>query len=202
MLLFGWPAYLLFHATGRDYGRHTDHFQPSSPIFDAKQFWQIITSDVGIFLMLGLLGYSSYVWSVGAVIRFYGIPYLFVNGWLVLYTYLHHTDTYVPYYRGSEWNFLRGALSTVDRNYGIFDYFHHDIGNTHVCHHIFSRMPHYHSIEATESMTSILGKYYLKDETPFFKALWRVAQSCQCVDDTGDVVFYKKKVQTEKNKNL
>ena len=42
-----------------------------------------------------------------------------------------------------EWSYLRGGLSTIDRDYGIFNKIHHDIG-THVLHHLFPQIPHYH----------------------------------------------------------
>ena len=48
-----------------------------------------------------------------------------------------------------EWSYFRGGLSTIDRDYGIFNKIHHDIG-THVVHHLFPQMPHYHLTEATE----------------------------------------------------
>jgi fatty acid desaturase len=38
-----------------------------------------------------------------------------MNHWIVMLTYLHHSDPTVPHYRASEWNWLRGALATVDR---------------------------------------------------------------------------------------
>lgn len=38
---------------------------------------------------------------------------------------------------GRDW--LRGALATVDRSYGILNYFHHHIADTHVAHHLFSQ---------------------------------------------------------------
>lgn len=44
---------------------------------------------------------------------------------------------------------MRGGLSTIDRDYGIFNKIHHDIG-THVVHHLFPQMPHYNLEEATE----------------------------------------------------
>lgn len=44
---------------------------------------------------------------------------------------------------------MRGGLSTIDRDYGVFNKIHHDIG-THVVHHLFPQIPHYHLTEATE----------------------------------------------------
>jgi hypothetical protein len=69
--------------------------------------------------------------------------------WLDVVTYLHHHgyEKKVPWYRGMEWNYMRGGLSTIDRDYGWFNNIHHDIG-THVVHHLFPQIPHYHLIEA------------------------------------------------------
>ena len=38
--------------------------------------------------------------------------------------------------RGEEWSYLRGGLTCLDRDYGIFHGITHDIG-THVVHHLF-----------------------------------------------------------------
>jgi omega-3 fatty acid desaturase (delta-15 desaturase) len=46
-----------------------------------------------------------------------------------------------------EWSYTRGGLSTIDRDYGWFNKVHHDIG-THVVHHLFPQIPHYHLVEA------------------------------------------------------
>lgn len=46
-----------------------------------------------------------------------------------------------------EWSYLRGGLTTLDRDYGWINNIHHDIG-THIIHHLFPQIPHYHLIEA------------------------------------------------------
>lgn len=46
-----------------------------------------------------------------------------------------------------EWSYLRGGLTTLDRDYGWVNNIHHDIG-THVIHHLYPQIPHYHLVEA------------------------------------------------------
>jgi fatty acid desaturase len=65
-------------------------------------------------------------------------------------TYLHHHGSNdatekLPWYRGEEWSYLRGGLTTLDRDYGIFNKIHHDIG-THVVHHLFPQVRHQHML--------------------------------------------------------
>ena len=85
-----------------------------------------------------------------------------------------------------------GALCTVDRSFGpILDHTFHHISDTHVCHHLFSKMPFYHAQEATECIRKVLGPYYMKDETPLIRALYRSYSACQFIEDDGDIVFYK-----------
>jgi len=50
-----------------------------------------------------------------------------------------------------EWDYLRGGLTTVDRDYGWVNNIHHDIG-THVIHHLFPQIPHYHLVEAVHNL--------------------------------------------------
>ena len=52
-------------------------------------------------------------------------------------------------------------------------------------------MPFYHAQEATEAIKKFLGPYYMKDDTPIARATFRAFSSCQFVEDTGDIVFYK-----------
>jgi len=193
MGLVGWPGYLIFNASGQDYKQRANHFEPDSPIFKKSQNTEVIVSDIGMAIVGCLLFYFSWTFSFGAVVKYYFIPYLWVNFWLVTITYLQHTHQKIPHYRGEEWTFIKGALATVDRDYGILNHIFHHITDTHVCHHLFSTMPHYNAVQATKYLKKLLGSYYNYDSTPVVKALWDSWSTCHYVPDEGDVVFYKTK---------
>ncbi|CAN6221463.1 unnamed protein product [Urochloa humidicola] len=186
-LAVGWPLYLACNAAGRPYPRFASHFDPSSPIFSgARERAQVVISDVGILavsLALWRLAMASSFWAVA---RTYGVPLLVVNAWLVLVTYLQHTDPVVPRYGGGEWDWLRGALATVDRDYGaLLGAAFHNITDTHVVHHLFPSLPHYHAAEATRAIRPVLGEYYRFDATPVARAAWRAARECVYVESDG-----------------
>eukprot|EP01102_Stenamoeba_stenopodia_P016084 TRINITY_DN556_c0_g1_i2.p1 TRINITY_DN556_c0_g1~~TRINITY_DN556_c0_g1_i2.p1 ORF type:complete len:402 (-),score=90.39 TRINITY_DN556_c0_g1_i2:85-1290(-) len=191
MLTIGWPAYLLFNIAGRKYESAANHFNPWSPIFLPKERKDVIVSDIALIVWLGILGTVAHYTSFGYVVKMYGIPYLFVNMWLVLITELQHTDAEIPHYDSEEWTWLRGALCTVDRDYGILNHFHHHIGDTHICHHIFSKIPHYHAEEATRHLKKTLGRYYRRDETPIAVALWKSMLECGFIEDNEHIAWYQ-----------
>lgn len=195
-LLLGWmPVYLGVNGSGPKKYRNGPkcHFNPNAAFFSTKQRSSIVLTDIVFVLALMVIGYFIHTFNFSIVLRIYIVPYLIMNGFLVLITLLHHTDTYVPHFRDGEWTWLRGSLCTIDRSYGPFlNVVLHHITDTHVCHHLFSKMPFYHCVEATEAMKPILGKYYLRDETPIYSALWRAITRCKFVQNEGDVVFFKK----------
>lgn len=195
MLTVGWmPGYLFFNFTGpsKYRGKDASHFSPSSVLFSKDEYWLIVQSDICFFLAFALLCYSITVFGFLNVATYYLIPYMIVNYHLVLITFLQHTDVFMPHFRGKEWNWLRGALCTVDRSFGsLLDRTFHHIVDTHVCHHLFSKMPFYHAQEASVHIRKVLGPYYLRDDTPIAHALYRAFANCQFVEDKGDIVFYK-----------
>ena len=97
--------------------------------------------------------------------------------WLDLVTYLHHHghQERLPWYRGEEWSYLRGGLTTVDRDYGWINSIHHDIG-THVIHHLFPQIPHYHLVEA---VIKLLASSYIYIYMALLKLLPLL--SCCCI---------------------
>lgn len=195
MLSVGWmPGYLVYNATGpaKYRGKDANHFSPNAAFFKKEDYWLIVQTDIAFFIALAGVIYAIYTFGFGKVFFYYLVPYMITNLHLVLITYLQHTDVFMPHFRQKEWNWLRGALCTVDRSFGpVLDHTFHHITDTHVCHHIFSKMPFYHAKEATEAIKKVLGPYYLKDDTPVLKALWRSYSCCQFVEDNGDIVFYK-----------
>ncbi|WOH01149.1 hypothetical protein DCAR_0520530 [Daucus carota subsp. sativus] len=103
-------------------------------------------------------------------------------------TTLQHIDRTVPYYDSTEWDWLRGSLASIDRDYGtILNVVFHHGPTSHVAHHLFPSMPHYHGDEATRAFKQVLGEYYQYDDTPFYKALWNILNECIYVEeDAGD----------------
>ena len=182
----GWPLYLLTGASGGPARGTTNHFWPAWP-FSAALFpggWarKVWLSDIGILVAIGLLGWWAYSSGFLPVLALYLGPYLVVNFWLVLYTWLQHTDVDIPHFDNEEWTWVKGAFMTVDRPYGfILDFLHHRIGSTHVAHHMDARIPHYHAVKATRALKENFPDLYRFDPTPVPKALWRVATRCHVV---------------------
>ena len=199
-LVVGWPAYLLWGATGGSAHGVTNHFWPTAPFSEAlwPGSWKdkVWRSDIGVAAMLAAL----VAWGVAAgsavpVLALYAAPLLVTNAWLVAYTWLQHTDTDVPHYESPEWSYVRGAFHTIDRPYGpLFDFLHHRIGSTHVAHHVESGIPHYHALEATHALKKAFPDLYLYDPTPVHQALWRVASKCVAVVRRGDRYVFVDKV--------
>uniref|UniRef100_A0A0D9XIZ6 Fatty acid desaturase domain-containing protein n=1 Tax=Leersia perrieri TaxID=77586 RepID=A0A0D9XIZ6_9ORYZ len=194
-LTLAWPLYLGFNLSGQKYPRFTCHYDPYSPLFNDQERIQVLISDAGILGMFFALYKLTAAFGFWWVVRVYGVPVLIVSALFVLITYLHHTHLALPHYDSREWDWLRGALATMDRDYGILNYVLHNVTNTHVLHHIFPSMPHYHAMEATKAMRPVLGEYYRFDSTPIIKATLREARECIYVEPGkhNGVYWYNKK---------
>ncbi|CAB3409976.1 unnamed protein product [Caenorhabditis bovis] len=155
--LSGWikwfPVYTLFgYCDG-------SHFWPFSSLFerDSERIQCVvsgITCVVSAYVALLVAGsYSNWFWYYWMPISFFGLM-------LVIVTYLQHTDDVVEIYEADEWSFVRGQTQTIDRYYGFgLDTTMHHITDGHVAHHFFTRIPHYHLIEATDGIRKVLQPY-------------------------------------------
>jgi omega-3 fatty acid desaturase (delta-15 desaturase) len=141
----GWFYYLINGYSTRP----INHFNPFEPLFYNRH-------RVGVFSSLAAyLGmcYLMYLCSISSgfinLLVYHLIPVFCFASYMVIITMLHHTEIDVPWYADSEWNNVKGQLSTVDRHYGHVHSVIHSIG-THQIHHLFTKVPHYHLEEATQ----------------------------------------------------
>ncbi|CAD7941796.1 unnamed protein product [Amoebophrya sp. A120] len=208
-LVLGWPMYLVFNLTGGRVNwrgqklnkkKNVTHFYAgaSSEIFPPSWHLRVNLSAVGLVLMAGLLAAWAQRAGVETVLVYYFGPYLVTNMWLVLYTWLQHTDEEVPHFGPESFSWLRGALCTIDRPYPKWiDHLHHKIGSTHVMHHLNFKIPHYHAAEATECVKPLLGSLYRFDPRPVFsEVLCNVIKTCEHVNGVHGVQFYQSTSKT------
>jgi len=201
-VVIGWPIYLLgLASTGRlaidgtflADGEIIDHFRPWSKMFPSKIYYKILLSTVTTLVTLVGLLILSFKYGFLTVFLWYGAPYMWVNFWLVTYTWLQHTDPSVPQYGADEWTWVKGGLATIDRPYGIFDFFHHKIGSTHVAHHLFHEIPFYHADQATAAIKKYLEPkgLYNYNPAPWYTELWRIASTCHYVDSIEGIQYFR-----------
>lgn len=172
--------------------------------------------------MAGIIWYWVHLTDLTTVVKYYTIPYLLANHWIVMLTYLHHTDPTMPHFRKDAWTFVRGAITTIDRPLlgwaGRF--FLHNVSHDHVAHHLISSIPHCTLLrvsvfvlgnvsdhlwvdngqEATKALKKVLGEDYNYDSSNTFRALYRSFTDCNFIEDTGDVVFYNDRTGMPKRK--
>eukprot|EP00199_Chlamydomonas_sp_CCMP681_P002454 CAMPEP_0119105700 /NCGR_PEP_ID=MMETSP1180-20130426/3595_1 /TAXON_ID=3052 ORGANISM="Chlamydomonas cf sp, Strain CCMP681" /NCGR_SAMPLE_ID=MMETSP1180 /ASSEMBLY_ACC=CAM_ASM_000741 /LENGTH=417 /DNA_ID=CAMNT_0007090825 /DNA_START=69 /DNA_END=1322 /DNA_ORIENTATION=+ len=197
--LFAFPFYLW----QRSPGKVGSHYDPACNLFTPQEKPLVETSNAFMLGMLAILAAGTVALGPAAMFGLYVVPYWVNVVWLDVVTYLHHHGSSdpaekMPWYRGEEWSYFRGGLTALDRDYGIFNKIHHDIG-THVVHHLFPQMPHYNLGQATDSAKLVMGPYYREPEkskgwfpTHLIEPLVRSFQEDHFVDDTGDIVFYQK----------
>jgi omega-3 fatty acid desaturase (delta-15 desaturase) len=188
IILFVFPIYLFVRSPMRD----GSHFLPSSDLFSESEKWDVVVSTFWWTSMLVGLSLFGYFFGITALLNLYVVPYIIFVMWLSMVTYLHHTDIEVPWYRNSTWSFVKGALSTVDRKYGLIEPIHHNIG-THVVHHIFSKIPHYNLLEANKYLKDAIGEDMYISKEPILKALYKSYINCIYMSDEGEKVYYSKK---------
>ena len=238
--LVGWLLYLSINITGhnqherqqegRGKGKKNgwfggvNHFNPSSPLYEAKDAKLILLSDLGLAItgtILFFLG-KNYGWANLAV--WYFLPYLWVNHWLgngsqnlfllssanscstVAITFLQHTDPSLPHYTPDSWSFTRGAAATIDREFGFIGRtLMHGIVETHVLHHYVSTIPFYHADEASEAIKPIMGQHYRSDTKDgalgFLKSMWKSARWCQWIEPNEGAQGEGKGVLFFRNRN-
>ncbi|KAL0474133.1 bifunctional D12/D15 fatty acid desaturase [Neurospora intermedia] len=192
--LAGWQMYLLFNVSAGKGSKQWEtgkggmgwlrvsHFEPSSAVFRNSEAIYIALSDLGLMIMGYILYQAAQVVGWQMVGLLYFQQYFWVHHWLVAITYLHHTHEEVHHFDADSWTFVKGALATVDRDFGfIGKHLFHNIIDHHVVHHLFPRIPFYYAEEATNSIRPMLGPLYHRDDRSFMGQLWYNFTHCKWV---------------------
>ncbi|KAK4927314.1 hypothetical protein LTR66_016301 [Elasticomyces elasticus] len=218
----GWPVYIMSNITGhnnhenqregRGKGKRNgwfggvNHFNPSSPLYEAKDAKLILLSDLGLAIVGSVLLYLGHKFGAMNMFVWYWLPYLWVNHWLVAITFLQHTDPSLPHYTGESWTYTRGAAATIDREFGFIGrQLLHGIIETHVLHHYISTIPFYHADEASAALQKVMGRHYRSDveggALGFVKSMWKAARWCQWVEPNEGAEGENKGVLFYRNRN-
>ncbi|KAI1814688.1 fatty acid desaturase-domain-containing protein [Poronia punctata] len=187
----GWYWYLLCHITAGPNSSprksrgwwDNSHFLPNSSLFRQDEKWKIVISDIGLLVSAGIIYKLIQHHGIHTILWTYILPLMWVNHWIIMITYLHHTHPSLPKYAPESWTYLRGALATVDRDPGfVLRHGMHHIVDLHVVHHLFPKIPHYHAQEATDAIKPLLGEYYHTDKSSsYWASLWEAFTLCQWV---------------------
>lgn len=135
-LLVGFPPRMVSHVSWREpmWGKEKGTVKVSLASLAA---WYLIMTTLMV------------KFGVVAWVLYYFIPVYVFGCFLVVTTFLHHNADDTVWYAGEKWNYVRGNLNSIDRDYGwLLNSLIHNIG-THQVHHLFPIIPHYNLKPAT-----------------------------------------------------
>ncbi|QUC22022.1 uncharacterized protein UV8b_06263 [Ustilaginoidea virens] len=192
----GWNWYILSNITcpptavvkkGMSAWRHS-HFDPWGALFRESEVSAILLSDLGCLGTAYVLYQLYQVFgSFETLFWVYIVPWTWVNHWIVMITYLHHTHPDLPKYTPESWTFVRGATATMDRDFGfIGTHFLHHISSDHVTHHLFSSIPHYYTRQASQAIIPMLGNHYHGRGRFRYEDLQIAFRQCQWVEGDAE----------------
>lgn len=191
-VLVGWPLYKLGFRNVTTYSPvKGSHYLPTSDLYAHHLKWSWVASLAACALFLSIYLSLGFIFGWGFFAKYIVAPYVIYGAWLVFVTYMHHVSPEVPIYDGSDWTSLKGALSTVDRNYGVFNWLTHHVGDRHVIHHLFPTIPHYHAAEATDAIRPLLGELYLSSGRSVLLDFGRTLIGCHFTEPVGGMDQYK-----------
>ncbi len=132
---------------------------------------------------------------------------------MMLTKLLSGQDENVPWYSDERWDFVKGNLSSVDRDYGWAHHLTHHIGTHQVMmmvtdkcreaplhylplqiHHLFTKIPHYHLEEATSAFRARFPHLVRRSQEPILPAFLRIFfifERQQWVEDDVSLHVYR-----------
>ena len=184
----GWFGYLLFGYNPRP----VNHFNPCHSMFVGHVVG--CTCSLGCLALMTYVLYQFYaVCGLASLVIYYVVPDFIFASYCVIITFLHHNEMNLPWFSDTEWDFVRGQLSTVDRHYGIVHNVIHSI-STHQMHHMFSLIPHYRLELATKHFRAAFPELVRTCDEPilpsFVRMYFKFEKQSVIADDTK-VHYYK-----------
>ncbi|CAK4635996.1 hypothetical protein LEN26_017819 [Aphanomyces euteiches] len=165
---FSWFVYLKVGYVPRT----MNHFNPWDPLLIRRAGAVIISLCSWVAAVVGI-AYLTYTLGVATMVLYYFAPLFVFATFLVVTTFLHHNDEDTPWYGDSEWTYVKGNLSSVDRSYGwLVDELSHNIG-THQIHHLFPIIPHYKLNEATAHFRRAFPQFVRQSSEPIIPAFFK-----------------------------
>lgn len=148
-----------------------NHFDPREDFFKRHRK-PIMLSLVMVIVMLCLLGVAAAMSSLKFVAFLYFMPWLVFHLWIYFVTYLQHINDKNFWFYGEDWHFLKGAMQTVDYDFGkfvgpIINFFHHNIERYHFVHHLNPSIPHYGLKAAHGAIYEKVAEVYRLERKPF-----------------------------------
>ena len=182
----GWFGYLVQGYTPRN----VCHFTLTSSLFNGHAFG-CVASLASVATMSCFL--YSYIQMNGilAFLGYYFVPLFIFASYCVIITFLHHTEMTVPWMADENWDFVRGQLCSIDRDYGIVHSMIHNIG-THQMHHMFPKVPHYRLEEATTNFRKAYPHLVKSCTEPIVQSFLRMfcVYEKQCIIDDDCKLYY------------
>ena len=184
----GWFGYLLL----RYNPRAVNHFNPWHSMF-VGHVVGCICSLTALAIMTYLLYQFYSAFGLASFVVYYVVPDFIFASYCVIITFLHHNEMNLPWFSDTEWDFVRGQLSTVDRHYGIVHNVIHSIG-THQMHHMFTLIPHYRLELATRHFRAAFPDLVRTCDEPILPSFVRMYLKYDkqgVIDDDTKVHYYK-----------
>ena len=118
---------------------HMVIFIKNIQLFDTKKQNNVLQqTQYQLLVSPGLTVWATVLYSYANIYGFwswfiyYFIPLFIFSSYMVIITFLHHSEVNTPWYADSQWDFVKGQLSTIDRDYGPVHYIIHSIGTHQV----------------------------------------------------------------------
>lgn len=209
-LIFGVDMYLLFNIGGGRIDYRTkkkikpnlprDHYRSNSIIFLESQENFVRISTFGIIAVWLLVIYTFTSHPV-TTFCFYLFPRIVANAWIVMYSWIAHTNMNIPYHGPKSFNKFKSNVSVISSSYGQFlDHLHHNIGLNATIHHLCPSIPHYlcrsliptikNNVLSDAKLMNLYNK--LDDVYPTYRKLITCIKSCTKIIKELEIVIDSK----------